>query len=176
MFKFEVVNKKNEYIMDENQEPIEEFACSSSIQCILYFLNFGLSSNGVLDINLFSFKNNYGHYLRQFFFDMFFFLFINMIFSNIFLALINDAFNEMGGLALINENDKNNVCFICNINRGECINQNIEFKNHIEKHSKWKYIFFMIKIIMERDDEFNKDEVYVWNLMKKKSIEWLPSK
>jgi hypothetical protein len=34
----------------------------------------------------------------------------------------------------------------------------------------------MCKIILEDDIEFNKEEFYVWNLMKKKSIEWLPSK
>ena len=107
---------------------------------------------------------------------MFFFLFINMIFSNIFLALINDAFNEMGQLALVNENDKNNVCFVCDINRKECVEQNIKFKNHVEIHSKWKYIFFMYKIIMEKYDDFDNDENYVWDLMKKKSIDWIPKK
>ena len=175
LFRFEVVDKNNE-VVTENQETIEENVCSSSIQCILYFLNFGMSSGGALDLNLISFKNNYGHYLRQFFFGMFFFLFINMIFSNIFLALITDAFSEMGQLAMTNENDKNNICFICDINKGECINQNIEFKNHIKKHSKWKYINFMCKIILEDDIEFNKEEFYVWNLMKKKSIDWFPNK
>ena len=175
LFRFEVVDKNNE-VVTENQETIEENVCSSSIQCILYFLNFGMSSGGAIDLNLISFKNNYGHYLRQFFFSMFFFLFINMIFSNIFLALITDAFSEMGQLAMTNENDKNNICFICDINKGECINQNIEFKNHIKKHSKWKYINFMCKIILEDDIEFNREEFYVWNLMKKKSIDWFPNK
>jgi hypothetical protein len=33
-----------------------------------------------------------------------------MIFSNVFLALITDAFGEMREKAWINENDKNNVC------------------------------------------------------------------
>ena len=176
LFKFEVVDKNNENIVDENQESIEEFVCSSSIQCILYFLNFGLSSGGALDLNLISFKNNYSHYLRQFFFGMFFFLFINMIFSNIFLALITDVFQEMREKAWNDENDKKNVCFICDINKAECINQNIEFKEHIKKHSKWKYINFMCKIIMEKDVELNKEEFYVWNLMKKKNIDWLPNK
>ena len=107
---------------------------------------------------------------------MFFFLFINMIFSNIFLALITDVFQEMREKTWNDENDKKNVCFICDINKAECINQNIEFKEHIKKHSKWKYINFMCKIIMEKDVELNKEEFYVWNLMKKKNIDWLPNK
>ena len=176
LFRFEVVNKNNENIVDENQESIEENVCSSSIQCILYFLNFGLLTNGALDLNFISFKNNYQHYLRQFFFNMFFYLFINMIFSNIFLALITDSTGENRELAIFNENDQKNVCFICQKNREECINENIEFSKHIKLHSKWKYINFMCKIIMEEKDEFNEEEFYVWNLMKKNSIDWIPAK
>ena len=175
LFKFEVVNKHNENIVDQNEEIIEEHMCSSSIQCILYFLNFGLSSGGSLDLNLISFKNNYGYYLRQFFFDMFFFLFINMIFSNIFLALITDAFSEMRELAWKKENDKANVCFICGLTKSDCINQNIEFNKHIQEHSKWKYINFITKIILEEDVEFDNEQYYIWNLLKKKSIDWLPN-
>ena len=176
LFKFEVVDKNNEIIVDENDEAIEEYVCSSSVQCILYFLNFGLSSAGELDLNLISFKNNHGYYLRQFFFDIFFFLCINMIFSNVFLALITDAFGEMREKAWINENDKKNVCFICDLNRSDCISQNIEFINHIKEHSKWKYINFMFKIIMEEEVEFDKEEYYIFNLMKKRSIDWFPMK
>ena len=73
LFKFEVVDNNNNIIVDDADEPIEEYICSSSIQCILYFFNFGLSSGGALDLNLFSFKSNYTYYLRQFFFDLFFF-------------------------------------------------------------------------------------------------------
>ena len=52
-------------IIDENY--LEENICSSSLQCILYFFNYGFSENSI-DMNLISFKNNHGYYLRQFFF------------------------------------------------------------------------------------------------------------
>ena len=171
LFKFEVVNN-----VDQNEEKVEEYMCSSSIQCILYFLNFGLSSGGSLDLELISFKNNYGFYLRQFFFDIFFFLFINMIFSNVFLALITDAFSEMRELAWKNENDKVNVCFICDLNKSDCNIQKINFKTHIRYHLKWKYINLMCKMILEEDVELSKEEYYIQNLMKKRSIYWFPNK
>jgi len=175
LFKFEVVNEHNENIVDQNEEIVEENICSSSIQCMLYFLNFGLSSGGSLDLNLISFKNNHGYYLRQFFFDMFFFLFINMIFSNVFLALITDAFSEMRELAWKKENDKANVCFICDLSKSDCINQNIEFKKHIQDHEKWKYINFITKMILKEDVEFDNEQYYIWNLLKMKSIDWFPN-
>ena len=176
LFRFEVVDKYNENLVDDNQEIIEENVCSSSIQCFLYFLNFGLSSYGTLDINLISFKNDYGYYLREFFFDVFFFLLINMIFSNVFLALITDAFTEMRELAWKKENDKVNVCFICDLDKSDCINSNIMFKRHIEEHFFWKYINFMSKLILEDEVEFNNEEYYIWSLMKKRSIDWFPKK
>ena len=176
LFKFEVINKSNEPIVDENNDIVEEYACSSSIQCILYFLNYGLSSNGYLGLNFISFKNNYGYYLRQFFFEMFFFLFINMIFSNIFLALITDAFTEMREKAWENERNKKNVCFICGLNNLDCIYLNKEFNIHIQEHSKWNYINFMCKLILEDDVDFNREEYYIWELMKKKNIDWFPKK
>ena len=176
LFKFEVVNKNNEYIIDQNEEIIEEYICSSSIQCILYFLNFGLSSGGALDLNLISFKNNYGYYLRQFFFGIFFYLFINMIFSNIFLALITDAFSEMREKAWKNENDKKNVCFICDLSDSDCIEQNIEYKTHIQEHFKWKYVDFICKLALEENVELSKEEFYIKTLIKNRSIDWFPKK
>jgi hypothetical protein len=174
LFRFEIVNKYNENIVDDNQEIIEENVCSSSIQCFLYFLNYGLSSDGSLDLNLISFKTDYGYYLREFFFDIFLFLLINMIFSNVFLALITDAFAEMRELAWKKENDKANVCFICDLNKSDCINLNTSFKRHIEEHFFWKYFNFMSKLILEDKVEFNNEEYYIWSLMKERSIDWFP--
>ena len=176
LFKSEVVDENNENLVDNNQQFFEENVCSSSIQCFLYFANFGLSSGGSLDLNLISFKSNYGYYLRQFFFEIFLFLLINMIFSNVFLALITDAFAEMRELAWKKENDKVNVCFICDLNKSDCINQNLVFDKHIQDHSKWKYINFMSKLILDDDIDFNNEEYYIWNLVKKRSINWFPNK
>ena len=36
----------------------KENICSSAISCILYFFNFGISSEGSINMNLISFKNN----------------------------------------------------------------------------------------------------------------------
>ena len=99
-----------------------------------------------------------------------------MIFSNIFLALITDAFNEMREVAWKKEEDIKNICFICDLSRSDCINQNIEFKRHIQQHSKWKYINFICKMIFEVDVELSKEEYYIMNLIKKRSIDWFPKK
>ena len=65
-----------------------------------------------------------------------------MIFSNVFLALITDAFGEMREKAWINENDKNNVCFICQIDRNKCLINKIDFEEHLKSHNLFNYMFF----------------------------------
>ena len=44
MFKSEIVDKNNQAIIDEDGNQIEEYICSSSLQCLLYFLNNGMVS------------------------------------------------------------------------------------------------------------------------------------
>ena len=121
LFKSEIVDKNNREIIDEDGNQIEEYICSSSLQCLLYFLNYGMISGGDIEMNLISFHHNKGYYLIQFFFRLLFFLLINMIFSNIFLAFITDAYNEMREKAMNDEKDKENIYFICNLDKNECI-------------------------------------------------------
>ena len=62
MFTYEPIDKNNE--INDN----EEYICSSTISCILYFWNFGMTSEGSIEMNLFSYKNDTNYYLGQFFF------------------------------------------------------------------------------------------------------------
>ena len=83
MFTYEAVDKNNELV---SPNYFEESICSSSVPCILYFMNFGLSTEGSIDMNLISFKSNMSYYVLQFFFEIFLFLFIHMILFNIVLG------------------------------------------------------------------------------------------
>lgn len=86
LFQFDVV--------DKNYELIDDYICSSSWECILYFLNIGMVSGGDLGTSLISLKKNKA-YIGQFFFNMFLFIFINLILSNIFIGIVTEAFNDM---------------------------------------------------------------------------------
>ena len=80
MYKYEAVDRNNEII---NPDYIEENICSSTVPCILYFFNYGFRDD-LMDMNLISFKNETDYYLRQFFFNIFIYIFIHLIFDNIF--------------------------------------------------------------------------------------------
>ena len=67
-----------------------------------------------------------------------------MIFANVFLGLIADAFGELREVAWMKENDKNNICFICQIDSDTCAIKGIDFEEHVQnKHQLWNYVYFL---------------------------------
>ena len=171
MFKYEPVNKNNE-IIEEGY--LEESICSSSIQCILYFVNNGYVSSGELDMNTISFKTYPGYFLRQFFFNIFLSLLINMIFSNIFYAIITDCFSEIREIATDNEEDMKKVCFICQKTRNDCMVEHIDFAKHTKGHKVEKYIKFICNIILKNETNLNYEEYYIYEMVKKRKFDWFP--
>ena len=171
MFKYEGVDKNNELV-----SYMEESICSSSVPCILYFMNYGLSSEGSIDMNLISFKYSVSYYLIQFFFEIFLYLFIHMIFFNVVLATIGNAFDGMKQKVDQKNYDEKNVCFICGKTRIDSINDpnDSDFDKHLRKHDKWKYIIYMINIILKNKEEYTNKEYEIWRQIKKKKLNWLP--
>ena len=169
MFKYEAVNKNNELVGN-----MEESICSSSVPCILYFMNYGLSTEGSIDMNLISFKYSVSYYLIQFFFEIFLYLFIHMIFFNVVLATISSAYDEMKQKIDKKNYEENNVCFICGKTKIESINNSEDFDMHLRKHDKWKYIIYMINIILKNKEGYTNEEYNIWRQIKKKQINWIP--
>ena len=169
MFNYEAVNKNND-IVSNNYESI----CSSSVPCILYFMNFGLSSEGSLEMNLISFKNNLSYYLIQFFYEIFLYLLIHMIFFNVVLATITNGYDKMKEKIDKKNYDEKNVCFICDKTRTDCIEDNQDFDEHLERHNKWKYIIYMINIILKNKENYTNEEYNIWKQIKMKQLDWFP--
>ena len=170
MFKYEAVDKNNEII---NADFTEENICSSTIPCILYFLNFGFRDS-FMDMNLISFKYETGYYLRQFFFNLFIYIFIHLIFDNIFLVTISNAFDDLKKNLYEIDEKKKNVCFICDKTKNNCIEKHEDFDEHLEAHDLWKYIRYICTIILKKRNQYTNEEYYVWKQIKKKEIKWFP--
>jgi len=168
MFKYESVNNNNDLIYTE------ENICSSAISCILYFFNFGITSEGYINMNLISFKNNTGYYIAQFFFTIILYLIIHMIFFNVILASITNSFDKMRELINEKENNIKNVCFICQKKRNDCINESEDFNYHLFKHNKWKYIIFMCSILLKDKEELSQEETIIYEQIIKGKIDWFP--
>ena len=170
MFKYEAVDRNNELV---SQDFIEENICSSTVPCLLYFLNFGFRDD-LMDMNLISFKYEKNYYLRQFFFNLFLYIFIHLIFDNIFLVTIGNAFDEMKKKLYEIDDQNENVCFICNKTKNSCIKESKDFDKHIEDHDLWKYIRFICNIILKKRSQYTNEEYVVWMQIIDKKLDWFP--
>jgi len=168
MFKYESVDNNNKLIY------IEENICSSTISCILYFFNFGMTSEGSIDMNLISFKNNTRYYLAQLLFNIILYLIIHMIFFNVILASITSSFDKMKESIDEKEYNIKNLCFICQKKRNDCINDSEDFDKHLLKHYKWKYIIFICSIFLKDKKELSEEEYIIYEQIIKGRIDWFP--
>ena len=171
MFTYEAVDRNNELL---SFDYTEENICSSTVSCMFYFLNFGFRDS-LMDQNLISFKNETGYYFIQFFFNIFLYIFIHLIFDNIFLVTISNAFDEMKNEMYKIDNKKENVCFICNKTRNDCIKDYENFEGHLKEHDMWKYIRYICCIILKKRNQYTDEEYQVWKQIKNKEIKWFPN-
>jgi len=94
-----------------------------------------------------------------------------------FLSFIIDTFGELRNKNAENTNDKDNICFICQISRDECLMKNIDFDKHVKNvHNMWNYVYFLNYLYLNNPFNFNWIENSVWEKLQEQGINWLPLK
>ena len=167
----------DEAMIPDSKETLTEGYCFSSVQCYLFMLSRGTLSGGGIsnDIGLISYKSDISHYLGRYFYDVFFFLLISLYIGKMFLSFIIDTFGELREKNDDDNEDKNNVCFICQIDRDECLLKNMDFDNHVEnEHNIWNYVYFLNYLYVSNSLNFNYIENSVWQNLKNRNMNWLP--
>ena len=167
----------DEVMIPQSQETLTEGFCFSSVQCYLFMLNRGSLSNGGIsnDLGQISYKRDVSHFIGRFFFDVIFFLIISLYISKMFLSFIIDTFGELRQKNSEDQEDKNNVCFICEIKRDKCLLKNIDFDKHVEQeHNIWNYVYFLNYLYVNNSLNFNWIENSVWEKLKNQGSNWLP--
>jgi hypothetical protein len=92
-----------------------------------------------------------------------------------FLGIVVDTFAALRDNQDSIENDKNNVCFICQLTRDDSMNKNINFDIHTKKdHKVWNYVYFLTYLRINNPNDFNALEFYVWKKVNQKDITWIP--
>ena len=167
----------DEVLIPESQDTTTEGYCFSSVQCYLFMLSRGSLSNGGIseDLGQISYKSDVKHFIGRYFFDVFFFLLISLYIGKMFLSFIIDTFGDLRNKNDQNNNDKNNVCFICQIKRDECLLKNINFDKHIKNvHNMWNYVYFLNYLYVNNSLNFNWIENSVWENLNDQGINWFP--
>ena len=171
-FNFEVMEYESKHL-------VEESFCKSSIQCFFYMTQYGLTAGGGVGETLdkVSFKESPGIFVLRFFYDVLFFSFVTLILFNIFTGIIVGAFADLRDETNYNENDRNNVCYICQLDRDDCLRDNIDFDTHVkETHYIWNYLYFLVYLHINDPNNLNSIENYVWEKLEEQDNTWIPMK
>ena len=169
----------DEVMIPQSQETLSEGFCFSSVQCYLFMLSRGSLSNGGIsnDLGKISYKSDVSHYIGRYFFDVMFFLLISLYIGKMFLSFIIDTFGELRNKNDEDKNDKENVCFICQIERDKCLLKNIDFDKHVKNvHNIWNYVYFLNYLYVNNSLNFNSIENSVWEELQEQGINWFPLK
>ena len=124
-----------------------------------------------------SWENNIPFYVAFFFFKISFYILIILILSNSCFGIIIDAFSDLRDKTNAIEEDKNNICYICQLSSDSSFNRNINFDYHIKKeHYPWNYVYFITHLLLNDPNQFNKAEFHAWEKITKSidDIGWVP--
>ena len=170
IFNIEVLDYKSGEIIKEN-------FCTSSLQCYLYILSYGTRSGGgiIEELPMMTYRNGVSFFIQRFFFDLLFFFFVVMIMGNVSFGIIIDTFGELRDKNVFFENDRKNICFICQLSRDDCLVKNINFDKHIKlDHNIWNYVYFLTYLHLNNPNDFNINEGNVWDKLFENDYSWIP--
>ena len=168
------------FLQDRFQDNDVGALCRDAYSCLLASLNLGLRAGGGIADTIQKFKydeDNKAEYLVNTLFDLSFFIIIVTVLLNLIFGMIIDAFGDLRDEKSSNEEDKENVCFICGLQRSE-YERTDNFEKHIEKeHNMWVYLAYLVYIQDKSrlyPTEMTDTEDYVADRYQNKDYIWVP--
>ena len=165
------------YDVNTDTNDNRESLCGSLLQCYFTLLSYGVRSGGGIGdvIKMLTFKKNISAYLARFFFDILFHIIIVLIMTNLIFGIIVDSFAAFRAATDESENDKKNICYICQMTRDDAINKNIDFNKHRgDVHDMWNYVYFMTYLHINNSNNFKMLETSVWDKLEESDTSWIP--
>ena len=169
-----------EFINPDAETPIT--VCTDTFQCFLMVADYGMRAGGglgdALSIPFYDRESNVTDMISRVFFDLFFFIFIITIALHIMFGMVVDSFKDLSSEKYENEEDQENHCFICSLERSE-YEKYADFDEHTEKeHCIWNYMFYIL--FLEHKAEHNSNELTkvedsILKKYIKKSVRWFPA-
>jgi hypothetical protein len=156
---------------------LQENRCQDLIQCYLTHISYGIRSGGGIGDQLprHYFGRGNKSELHRMVFDLLWFFFVNLLMLNIILGVIVDTFKELRQENDSHEYDRENVCFICGIDKNKARSLGLDFYEHVNKdHDMWNYAFFLINLQNLQGKDMNTYELYVDNQIKNQNISFFP--
>ena len=152
------------------------YVCDTYFRCLINTINLGLrGGGGVSDYMFLLGDNNENQFVSRFFFDIFFFIFINLILLGIFFGIIVDSFQEFRDKMTRRQKDIRNICFTCGLDRASLEKRGINFQDHLKTHEIWKYFFYILYLRWKPVNYYDGVDIYVSELIQDNyNDNWLP--
>ncbi len=117
-----------------------------------------------------------GFELKRFTYDMIYYLFFDILFSNITSGLMLDAFSSLRDKKNEIDSDKKNNCFICGMTRSDIEKAGDSFDGHCHRHHfLWNYVFFVHSLKKKDPTDYTGLEYYISGKLAAEEVTWVPS-
>ena len=155
----------------------EEQVCKTLYRCFVSFFNIGIrAGSGIGEAwGYYKWTNNLSIYFERYFLEFIFFIFISLFLLNMINGIIITPFGEWREKDEEINEDKDNVCFICSLNRTFLQQKLVNFDDHRKyDHSIKAYLEYLIYLKNKPDKDLDAEEGYINNKIKNKNIDCFP--
>ena len=154
-----------------------ENECGTLLYCFATHLSYGMRFDGGIADRMepASFTHEKEYYIGRFFYEELYFLILVILVLNIIYGVIIDAFSELRNNEEKINRDKEEVCFICGIDKETCQKKGEKLEAHLENvHNLWIYVEYMIGLKLVDIQDTNAINSYVIESLEQKELAWFP--
>ncbi len=151
--------------------------CKSLLECWITYFNLGVRSGGGIGdlLGQKSFSRNQTEYWIRYVSDLAFFITVILLLLNMINGVIVSTFSQIREESNQKEEDINNKCFICNIDRMEFEKRKIDFNWHLKyEHNSKTYIKFFICLNLIHEKDLDADQSFILECIKKRDVYCFP--
>jgi hypothetical protein len=168
----------NDLIGSPYTEPAHiESECGTFAYCLMTHLDYGMRfDGGIADrMSRRSYNYNPGMYLSRFFYEMVYFWSQTVMLQGMLFSIVIEAFSELRNREIEIEKDKNEICFICGVDKATCEKNGQKFDEHTNKeHNLWTYVDFILGLRFIDIQDTNAVNSYVMEKIERKELVWFP--
>jgi inositol 1,4,5-triphosphate receptor type 3 len=151
--------------------------CKNMLECWITYFNLGVRSGGGIGdlLGPKSFSQDKSLYWIRYVTDLIFFVTVVLLLLNMINGVIVSTFSQIREESNNKEEDINNKCFICNIDRMEFEKRKIDFKWHLKyEHNSKTYIKFFICLGLIHEKDLDADQGFILECIKMRDVYCFP--
>ena len=155
----------------------EESECGTFAYCLMTHLDYGMRfDGGIADrMSRRSYNYNPNMYISRFVYEMVYFWSQTVVLQGMIFSIVIEAFSELRNKEFEIEKDKNEICFVCGVDKSSCEKNGQKFEEHINKeHNLWTYVDYILGLKFVDIQDTNAINSYVMEKIERKELVWLP--